>query len=154
MRSVFELARPRLISFLICWTVLWWKPWATIGKLPPAFNVILFGLMTLLTLWIVFCFLSVRFDSDSITKETPAAISRDGATPASKPSKGTKGRDVSDLSLSLVLNWHVTCLQECLFFAFLCCDVLISQSYIKRHNRPTQRTKCTEALLRVFTDTL
>ncbi|XP_044064047.1 unconventional myosin-IXAa isoform X4 [Siniperca chuatsi] len=36
-----------------------------------------------------------KFDSDAVTKETPEAIPREGPTPAvSKPSKGTKVRDV------------------------------------------------------------
>ncbi|XP_051234289.1 unconventional myosin-IXAa isoform X2 [Dicentrarchus labrax] len=35
-----------------------------------------------------------KFDGDVVTKETPVAIPREGPTPASKPSKGTKVRDV------------------------------------------------------------
>ncbi|KAM9408473.1 unconventional myosin-IXAa isoform 2-T2 [Pholidichthys leucotaenia] len=35
-----------------------------------------------------------NFDSDPVTKETPAAVPRDGVTPASKTSKGAKARDV------------------------------------------------------------
>ncbi|KAM9366319.1 unconventional myosin-IXAa [Symphorus nematophorus] len=35
-----------------------------------------------------------KFDSDAVSKETPAAVPREGPTPASKPAKGTKGRDV------------------------------------------------------------
>ncbi|KAM7424521.1 hypothetical protein PAMA_000728 [Pampus argenteus] len=34
------------------------------------------------------------FDGDAVAKETPEAISREGPTPVSKPSKGTKARDV------------------------------------------------------------
>ncbi|XP_044210725.1 unconventional myosin-IXAa isoform X2 [Thunnus albacares] len=35
-----------------------------------------------------------KFDSDAVAKETPVAIPREGPTPVSKPSKGTKARDV------------------------------------------------------------
>ena len=39
-------------------------------------------------------FLSLRFDGDIVPKETPAAVPREAATPASKPAKATKGREV------------------------------------------------------------
>ncbi|XP_010731151.3 unconventional myosin-IXAa isoform X8 [Larimichthys crocea] len=35
-----------------------------------------------------------KFDGDVVTKETPEAVPREGPTPASKPAKGTKVRDV------------------------------------------------------------
>ncbi|XP_069021786.1 unconventional myosin-IXAa isoform X2 [Embiotoca jacksoni] len=35
-----------------------------------------------------------NFDRDAVTKETPAAVPREGTTPVSKPSKGAKTRDV------------------------------------------------------------
>ncbi|XP_070694720.1 unconventional myosin-IXAa isoform X3 [Pempheris klunzingeri] len=35
-----------------------------------------------------------KFESDAATKETPAAVPREGPTPVTKPSKGTKARDV------------------------------------------------------------
>ncbi|XP_078126781.1 unconventional myosin-IXAa isoform X1 [Sander vitreus] len=35
-----------------------------------------------------------KFDSDAVTKETPAPIPREGPSPVSKPSKGAKVRDV------------------------------------------------------------
>ncbi|XP_073320584.1 unconventional myosin-IXAa isoform X3 [Pagrus major] len=35
-----------------------------------------------------------KFDSDAVPKETPAAVPREAPTPASKPAKGTKGREV------------------------------------------------------------
>lgn len=39
-------------------------------------------------------FLSLRFDGDVVLKETPAAVPREAATPASKPAKATKVREV------------------------------------------------------------
>ncbi|XP_033482941.2 unconventional myosin-IXAa isoform X4 [Epinephelus lanceolatus] len=36
-----------------------------------------------------------KFDGDAVAKETPAAVLREGPSPVSKPSKGTKTRDVS-----------------------------------------------------------
>ncbi|XP_049453450.1 unconventional myosin-IXAa isoform X5 [Epinephelus fuscoguttatus] len=35
-----------------------------------------------------------KFDGDAVAKETPAAVPREGPSPVSKPSKGTKARDV------------------------------------------------------------
>ncbi|XP_041822748.1 unconventional myosin-IXAa isoform X2 [Chelmon rostratus] len=35
-----------------------------------------------------------KFDSEAVPKETPVALPREGPSPASKPSKGAKGRDV------------------------------------------------------------
>lgn len=60
--------------------------------------------------YLAFVFLSTRFDRDENTKETQGAILKEGPTPAYKPSKGTKGRDVSNLSFLLFLvNEHVAC---------------------------------------------
>lgn len=49
-------------------------------------------------------FLSLRFDGDVVLKETPAAVPREAATPASKPAKATKVREVRNQSLLLFMK--------------------------------------------------
>lgn len=93
----------------------------------------LFGFITLNYIINVFLFLSIRFDGDVVTKETPEAVPREGPTPASKPAKGTKVRDVSKVSF-LLENRLIACVCRS---AFLCCECIneswqdISQSYTK-----------------------
>lgn len=44
----------------------------------------------------VLMFFSIRFATDTVTKDTQAEISKEGPTSVPKSSKGTKARDVSN----------------------------------------------------------
>lgn len=59
-------------------------------------------------IFIVFCFQTLRFDSDSVIKDAPTAVS----SPVSKPSKGPKGRDVSNLPF--LFSEYTWCVRVCM----------------------------------------
>lgn len=54
-----------------------------------------------------FLFLSIRFDSNAVTEETPVLLPREVASPVAKASKGTKARDVSFLSFFFSSNYRL-----------------------------------------------
>lgn len=60
-----------------------------------------------MSIFIVSCFQTLRFDSDALIKDAPTAVS----SPVSKPSKGPKGRDVSNLPF--LFSEYTSCMCVC-----------------------------------------